>query len=107
MDDRLDGSPERTHAALTVLEGRLVLSLDGTEHTLARGDTASIPAGTEHAYRGDGHHTKVLTMSAPGGLEKLIASAGEPTSEHVFGTAGPVDLDALRSASAGLDVSFT
>jgi quercetin 2,3-dioxygenase len=97
---------ERTHEALTVLEGRLTLTLDGTEHTLARGDTASIPAGTEHAYRGDGHYTKILTMSAPGGLEKLIAVAGEPTPEHVFGAVGSVDVDALRSAASGLDVTF-
>jgi hypothetical protein len=45
-------------------------------------------------------------MSAPGGLEKLIAVAGEPTPEHVCGAAGSVDVDALRAASSGLDVTF-
>jgi len=89
-----------------VIEGRLRVTLDGAEHVLTRGDTASIQAGTEHAYRGDGHYTKVLTMSAPGGLEKLIATAGAATEEHVFGTGGALDLDALREAAAGLDVSF-
>ena len=34
---------ERTHEALIVIEGRLRLSLDGEEHVLTRGDTASIP----------------------------------------------------------------
>jgi quercetin dioxygenase-like cupin family protein len=97
---------ERTYESLMVLEGRLHVVLDGTEHTLGRGDTASIPAGVEHAYRGDGHYTKVLTMSAPGGLEKLIAGAGEATDEHIFGPAGEVDVDALREAAAGLDVVF-
>ncbi len=89
-----------------MLEGRLALTLDGAEHVLSRGDTASIPAGTEHAYRGDGHYTKVLTMSAPGGLERLIATAGEATGEHVHGAPASVDLDALRAAAAGLDVAF-
>jgi quercetin 2,3-dioxygenase len=97
---------ERTHEALMVIEGRLALTLDGTEHVLGRGDTASIPAGTEHAYRGDGHYTKVLTMSAPGGLERLIATAGAPTDEHIFGPPAAPDLDALRAAAAGLDVAF-
>ncbi|HEY6886734.1 MAG TPA: quercetin 2,3-dioxygenase [Solirubrobacter sp.] len=97
---------ERTYESLMVIEGRLRVTLDGAEHVLTRGDTASIPAGTEHAYRGDGHYTKVLTMSAPGGLEKLIATAGAATREHVFGTGGALDLDALREAATGLDVSF-
>jgi len=98
---------ERTYESLMVLEGRARVTLDGSDHVLTRGDTASIPAGTEHAYAGDGHYTKVLTMSAPGGLERLIATAGRPTDEHVFGAAGdPVDLDALRQAAANLDVSF-
>lgn len=97
---------ERTYESLLVLEGRLALTLDGAEHVLSRGDTASIPAGTEHAYRGDGHYTKVLTMSAPGGLERLIATAGEATGEHVHGAPASVDLDALRAAAAGLDVAF-
>jgi quercetin 2,3-dioxygenase len=96
---------ERTYEALMVVEGRLRVSLDGVEHVLTRGDTASIPLGVEHAYGGDGHYTKVLTMSAPGGLERLIATAGQATDEHVFLPAGDVDLDAVRAAAADdLDV---
>lgn len=97
---------ERTHEALMVLEGRLRLTFDGAEHVLTRGDTASVPAGTLHAYEGDGHYTKVLTMSAPGGLERLIATAGVETEEHIFGVPAPVDVAALRDAAPGLDVSF-
>jgi quercetin 2,3-dioxygenase len=98
---------ERTYESLMVLEGRLRLVLDGDEHILTRGDTASIPGGTVHAYSGDGHYTKVLTMSAPGGLEALIARAGRQTDEHIFSAApGALDLDALREAANGLDVSF-
>lgn len=98
---------ERTHEALIVIEGRLRLSLDGEEHVLTRGDTASVPAGAVHSYAGDGHYTKILTMSAPGGLERLIAQAGEPTDEHIFSAApAELDLDALREAAAGLDVAF-
>jgi quercetin 2,3-dioxygenase len=98
---------ERTYESLMVLEGRLRLTLDGAEHVLTRGDTASVPAGVEHAYSGDGHYTKVLTMSAPGGLERLIPAVGQPTEEHIFGTAAAtVDLDALREAAADLDVAL-
>jgi quercetin dioxygenase-like cupin family protein len=95
---------ERTYEALMVIEGALRVTLDGVEHVLHRGDTASIPAGVEHAYAGDGHYTKVLTMSSPGGLERLIATAGAATEEHVFGAAEGIDLDALRAAARDLDV---
>jgi quercetin 2,3-dioxygenase len=98
---------ERTYESLMVLEGRVRVILDGDEQVLTRGDTASIPPGTVHSYAGDGHYTKVLTMSAPGGLEGLIAVAGQPTGEHIFSAdAGVLDLDALRAAATDLDVSF-
>jgi len=46
-------------------------------------------------------------MSAPGGLEALIARAGQPTDEHIFSaTPAALDLDALRAAAEGIDVSF-
>jgi quercetin dioxygenase-like cupin family protein len=97
----------KTYESLMVVEGRLRLVLDGEEHVLVRGDTASIPAGVEHAYSSGGHYTKVLAMSAPGGLEKLIARAGRPTAEHIFGAApAELDHDALREAAAELDVTF-
>jgi quercetin dioxygenase-like cupin family protein len=94
---------ERTYEALMVVEGALRVTLDGAEHVLHRGDTASIPPGVEHAYAGDGHYTKALTMTL-GGLERLIAGAGAATEEHVFAPADGIDLDALRAAAAELDV---
>jgi quercetin 2,3-dioxygenase len=98
---------ERTYEALMVLEGRLTVVLDGAEHLLTHGDTASIPPGTEHSYAAAGHYTKVLTMSSPGGLERLIARAGEATQEHIFAAdPAPLAPDALREAASGLDVLF-
>jgi quercetin dioxygenase-like cupin family protein len=37
-----------------VLEGRLVLTVDGVEHLLGPGDAYQIPGGVEHAARSDG-----------------------------------------------------
>lgn len=99
----------RTHEALMVLEGRLRMTLDGREHLLTRGDTANIPSGVQHSYASEGHYTKILTMSAPGGLERLIATAGESTAEHIFGgTPTMAELGTLRRAAAEreLDVIF-
>jgi quercetin 2,3-dioxygenase len=99
---------ERTYEAIMVLEGQVNVVLDGEEHLLTRGDTVSIPKGTEHTYVAAAHYTKILTMSAPAGLEALIATAGAPTQEHIFTPdAVPFDLDALRAATSGVDVALT
>ena len=46
-------------------------------------------------------------MSAPGGLERLIATAGDgDAGAHLRRRAATVDLDALRAAAAELDVTF-
>ena len=46
-------------------------------------------------------------MSAPGGLEKLLAAADKPTDERIFSDEPEVlDLDALRGAAAEVDVTL-
>ena len=46
-------------------------------------------------------------MSAPGGLEKLIATAGQPTERaHLRRSAASWTSTPLREAAAELDVSF-
>jgi hypothetical protein len=90
-----------------VLRGAVQLWADDESRVLYPGDFGYAPPGTLHAYAGDGHYTKVLTMRAPGGLEKLIATAGEATEEHIFSASpGELDLGALRDAAAELDVTF-
>lgn len=99
---------ERTHEALIVVEGRLRVRLDGEEHLVVRGDAVSIPRGTAHTYVAESQYAKVLTMSAPGGLERLFAAAGEPTEMPIFPVAPDltVDPDRLRAAADGVDVTF-
>ncbi len=98
---------ERTHEVMLVLDGRLTVTLDGSDHELIRGDLASIPSGTEHAYRGAAHYTKVLCSSAPGGLEQLLIATGAATEHHMPSpdNADP-DVGALREATGDVDVAF-
>jgi quercetin 2,3-dioxygenase len=105
------GMPAHRHAnaheSIYVLEGSLRVTLEGAEHRLATGDFASIPAGVEHSWEGDAFFTKALLNSAPGGIEQLLARAGEPTELHMFSrdAAVPLSADALRDAADGLDVT--
>ncbi len=97
----------RAHEGIYVLEGSLRLTLGGTDHLLATGDYASIPAGTEHGWVGDAFFTKALLNSAPGGIEQLLERAGERTESHMFSRDAPAPLsaDALREAADGLDIT--
>lgn len=97
---------EETTEGLYVLEGALRVWLDGDEHRAGGGDYVSIPAGTAHRWEGEAFFTKALAMSTPGGLEALLARAGEPTELHMFARETPVALSAqaLAQAADGLDV---
>jgi quercetin 2,3-dioxygenase len=98
---------ENTHEVMLVLDGQLELRLDGKTSVLASGDAASIPSGTEHAYRSLAHYTKVLASSAPGGLEALLIGAGAETQNHMPNAdAAEPDVAALREATGGADVAF-
>ena len=89
-----------------MLEGTLRVWLDGEEHRVDTGDYVSIPAGTAHRWEGGAFFTKAISMTTPGGLEELLARAGEATELHMFGDSEPTPLsaDALTGAAEGLDL---
>jgi quercetin dioxygenase-like cupin family protein len=101
-------SHERTHETIVVLEGTLEFELDGKRYSAARGDTVSIPAGCIHSYEGKTRYSKLLSMSAPGGLEKLFALAGEPSEFPIFPADAPTAINVAAAASAAkdLDIEF-
>ncbi len=67
---------ERTYEAIYCLDGRLLVTVDGEEHLLTRGDFVSIPAGVEHTYAMDAHLTRFASMYGPAGVERFHEVAG-------------------------------
>ncbi|GAB2979559.1 XRE family transcriptional regulator [Streptomyces pseudoechinosporeus] len=60
--------PSHPHQAgvvetVSVTSGRMTLIVDGTEHTLEAGQTATFDADTPHTYRGSGTETCSLIMT--------------------------------------------
>ncbi|MCW2986776.1 MAG: cupin protein [Conexibacter sp.] len=99
---------ERTHEAIFVRNGTVRVTLDGEQHVLTPGECASIPAGCVHTYAFESAVTRAIVMSAPGGLERLFALAGEPYEHHVF-PAQPAafpSAEAMEAAAAELDIHF-
>jgi quercetin dioxygenase-like cupin family protein len=69
-----------------VLHGELTFEVhdDAGMHRLAarRGDAVSIPRGAGHAFKITGtDEARFLVFSAPAGLERFFADAGEPLAE--------------------------
>jgi quercetin 2,3-dioxygenase len=106
------GSPVQSADAsakgIYVLDGRLELTIDGVARELVPGDSATIPAGTPHAYAMRDHYTRFLAWFTPAGPEKLFERLGTPSSSHVH-PAGPSRApspQAYRDAAAGTGVSI-
>ncbi len=53
---------ERKHETFTVLEGRIILTLDGVAHVMEPGSVVDIPPYTRHRFRSPGGAT-VLEVS--------------------------------------------
>ena len=97
----------RTYEAIYCLEGRLRVSIDGTEHLLTRGDFVSIPAGAEHSYAMEAHLTRFVSMNGPAGLERFHEVAGQVAEQRIFPEhAEAADPERLAAAAAELDIAF-
>jgi quercetin dioxygenase-like cupin family protein len=77
----LASPPLHTHPqdeSYVVLEGRLVLKADDKRFELGPGAVAAVPAGVPHTFRVDSDTARVLVLSTPAGLERMIRDAAVP-----------------------------
>jgi quercetin dioxygenase-like cupin family protein len=80
-----------------MLEGEILLDLDGERRTLQEGALAVVPRGMPHAFMVTSAQTRCLTLQTPGTDEAFYRLASEPAPE---GSAPiPVDFDRVREAA--------
>ena len=73
--------PLHTHPedeSFFVLEGELVVWLDGKRTECAPGSFIFAPAGTPHTFRVDSESARVLALSTPAGIERFLRAVGSP-----------------------------
>jgi quercetin dioxygenase-like cupin family protein len=95
-------TPLHTHPVdetLYVLEGAILVHIDGREHSVGQGGVAMVPRGVPHAFMVTSASARLLTLETPGTSEAFYRGASEPLTPALE-AAGPVDLDRIR-ASAG------
>ena len=75
--------PLHTHPqdeSYLVLEGRLMVHAGADRFVLGPGGVAMVPIGVPHSFRVDSDTARVLVLSTPAGLERLVRDGSVPAS---------------------------
>lgn len=83
---------------LYVLEGEILVNIDGQEHRVGPGGMTMAPPGMPHAFLVTSEGARLLTMQTPGGTEAFFRNASEPASGDT-NAGGPVDLGRVRASA--------
>src|SRR3954449_6351629 len=71
-----------------VLEGRMTIQAGDQRFQLEAGAAAAVPIGVPHTFRVDSATARVLVLSTPAGLERMVRDGAMPASTP---TLPPVD----------------
>jgi quercetin dioxygenase-like cupin family protein len=75
--------PVHTHPqdeSYIVVEGELLLVAGDQRYQLSAGDSAAVPVGVPHTFRVDTSTARVLVLSTPAGLERMVRDASVPAT---------------------------
>lgn len=105
MEDRMKGgkvTPLHLHPdedeAIYVLEGELLVDVEGEQHRVGRGGFFFAPRGVAHAFMVTSQTAHVLALQTPGTGESFYRDAGEPVSSAADASRPP-DWDRLREVA--------
>lgn len=83
---------------LYVLEGEVLLHLDGEEHRIGTGGCFMAPRGVPHAFLVTSETARILAILTPGAAESFYRDAGEPSASD-DDAVRPPDFERLRAAA--------
>lgn len=93
-------TPMHLHAdvdeALYIIEGEILVNVEGTEHVVAAGGFTFVPRGCAHAFVVTSERARLLCIQTPGSGQAFYRSASEPATADA---SGPVDFDRLRDVA--------
>ena len=84
-----------------VLDGELILNIDGTNHPGRAGSVISVPRGSPHAFVVTADIFKGLILFTPGNepCEAWLRAAGDPAPAYELPEPGPPDIARLTAAA--------
>ena len=92
--------------ALYVLEGEILVHIDGRNHRVGPRGFAFAPRGVPHAFLVTSPEARMLCLETPGSAEAFYRGASEPAAD-VKDRTGPVDFARVRESaerSGGMQV---
>jgi quercetin dioxygenase-like cupin family protein len=93
-------TPMHLHAdvdeALYIIEGEILLNVEGTEHVVGAGGFTFAPRGCAHAFLVTSERARLLCIQTPGTGQAFYRNASEPVNDTA---SGPVDFDRLRDVA--------
>ena len=79
-------SPLHVHSredeTFVVLEGALMVQVEGANHRVPTGGTVLLPRGLPHAYRIDSDRARFLALGTPGGFDGWFFDTGRPAEKR-------------------------
>jgi quercetin dioxygenase-like cupin family protein len=95
-------TPMHRHAeadeALYVIEGQILVHIDGVEHPIGTGGFSFAPRGVAHAFTVTSPTARLLTVQTPGiGGQAFFTDASDPTDQIT--PEGPVDFARVGQAA--------
>jgi quercetin dioxygenase-like cupin family protein len=93
-------TPMHLHAdvdeALYVVEGEILLNVEGQEHVVGAGGFTFAPRGCAHAFMVTSERARLLCIQTPGSGQAFYRRASQPATTT---GSGPVDFDRLRDVA--------
>jgi len=94
-------TPLHTHPdadeAFYVLDGEIVVHVDGDEHKVGPGGFALAPRGVPHAFLVTSDGTRVLCLQTPGTGQAFFRHASDPATDDAID--GPVDFARVQASA--------
>jgi len=95
-----------SHETFYVLEGELLLHVDGEEQHLGAGETMSVRHGVPHAFLVVSELARFLVLNTPGTHDRFFRDGGEPATDRDFAAAPPPDHERTLAAAREHGVVF-
>jgi quercetin dioxygenase-like cupin family protein len=94
----------REDETFCVLEGEMIVHIDGTNHHSRPGSVIFVPRGAPHAFLVTSDALRTLILFTPGNesAEAWFRKAGDPAPAHELPEPGPPDVARLRAAAEEL-----
>jgi quercetin dioxygenase-like cupin family protein len=83
-----------------LIEGEIVLHIDGTNHQLESGAMWTVIRGTPHAFAVRSPEARMIVVFTPGGGEEFFIEAGEPAARRELPPPAAQDFARYQAAAA-------